>query len=77
MRKRIYQYVPSASTPRELDYQLAYNVLHGDLGAWDRLYLAAYTPVMREIKNLIIRDSFQIMTIMILQMKRLQSAMNS
>ena len=30
MRKRIYQYVPSASTPRELDYQLD-NVLHGDL----------------------------------------------
>lgn len=50
MRKRIYQYVPSASTPRELDYQLD-NVLHGDLGAWDRLYLAAYTPVMREIKK--------------------------
>ena len=60
MRKRVYQYVPPAPAQRELDYQLASDVLRGDPEAWEQLYLEAYAPVMREIRRFDDRRFFSI-----------------
>lgn len=77
MRKRVYQYVPPAPAQRELDYQLASDVLRGDPEAWEQLYLEAYAPVMREIRRFDDRRFFRFLIMKISQTKHLRSAMSS
>ena len=51
MRKTLCPYLPSRPSPREQDYQLAYDALHGDQAAWNTLYLEAFDFVVNAAKR--------------------------
>jgi len=58
MRKRVYQYTPPTLPARERDYQLANDVLRGELDAWEILYQEAYSYVHTAAKRLGSRHFF-------------------